>query len=48
MKAETTLFKIRHETNIGDETRDFLNSRNFDWEQVRSGVASFFLWPPLT
>ncbi|PFH50650.1 hypothetical protein AMATHDRAFT_80700 [Amanita thiersii Skay4041] len=34
VKAETTLFKIRYNTEVIDARREFLNSRNFNWEQV--------------
>ncbi|KAI0709357.1 DNA primase large subunit [Earliella scabrosa] len=34
VKAETTLFKLRYETEDTVERAAFLNSRNFDWQQV--------------
>ena len=34
VKAETTLFKLRYETEDTVERATFLNSRNFDWQQV--------------
>lgn len=38
MKAETTLFKLRFETDDTGEKEQFLGSRDFDWVLVR-------IWP---
>jgi DNA primase large subunit len=38
VKAESTLFRIRYDTDDGKERADFLNSRNFDWLPVRASV----------
>ncbi len=35
VKAETTLFKVRYDTDLGDERVSFLSSRNFNWIPVR-------------
>ncbi len=35
VKAETTLFKLRYASEDSEEKAAFLNSRNFDWIQVR-------------
>jgi DNA primase large subunit len=34
IKAESTLFRIRFETDAADERHAFLNSLNFDWQSV--------------
>ena len=34
MKAETTLFRVRYDTDKSDERRRFLNSRDFNWIEV--------------
>ncbi|KAI0748238.1 DNA primase large subunit [Daedaleopsis nitida] len=34
VKAETTLFKLRYETDDSTEKAEFLSSRNFDWIQA--------------
>ena len=38
MKAETTLFRIRYKA-VGEERTEFLDTRDFGWEQVRRGVT---------
>ena len=38
MKAETTLFKIRYNA-VGEERTEFLDTRDFGWEQVRRSVT---------
>lgn len=35
VKAETTLFRVRYDTDKSDERRRFLNSRDFNWIEVR-------------
>lgn len=35
MKAESTLFRIRFDTDSADERQRFLESLNFDWQPVR-------------
>lgn len=35
MKAESTLFRIRFDTDAQDERQRFLESLNFDWQPVR-------------
>ena len=34
VKAETTLFRVRYDTDKSDERRRFLNSRDFNWIEV--------------
>lgn len=34
VKAETTLFKVRYDTDKSEERRRFLNSRDFNWVEV--------------
>jgi DNA primase large subunit len=35
VKAETTLFRIRYETDGYAEREQFMNSRDFNWTPVR-------------
>lgn len=37
VKAETTLFKLRFDSEDTTEKMNFLNSRNFDWVMVSQG-----------
>lgn len=39
MKAESTLFRIRFDTDSADERQRFLESLNFDWQPVRVCVC---------
>lgn len=36
VKAEMTLFRVRYDTDGNDERKEFLNSRDFNWIQVRT------------
>jgi len=35
VKAETTLFRVRYDSDDTSEKEEFLNSRDFDWITVR-------------
>lgn len=43
MKAETTLFRVRYDSDDTSEKEEFLNSRDFDWIAVSLLSASFIV-----
>jgi DNA primase large subunit len=41
VKAETTLFRIRYDTDDKHERDEFLDARNFDWLSVRTRGSEY-------